>query len=57
VEEEHDDADWGDPELTPSVALVELAPTTFADELDPTFSTTWGSLKPAHTEARGVGCC
>jgi hypothetical protein len=40
VEEEHDDADWGDPEPTPLAAPVEPASTTSADGPDPTSSTT-----------------
>jgi hypothetical protein len=40
VEEEHDDSDWGYPELTPLTALVKPASTTLTDGLDPTSSTT-----------------
>jgi hypothetical protein len=54
VEEEHDDADWGDPELTPPTAPVKPASTTLADGLDPTPSTTWGPLEPAPAETGGV---
>jgi hypothetical protein len=31
MEEEHGDAEWGDPETTPLAALVEPASTTLAD--------------------------
>jgi hypothetical protein len=31
VEEEHDNVDWGDPELTPPAAPVESASTTLDD--------------------------
>jgi hypothetical protein len=54
VEEEHDDADWGDPEPTPPAAPVEPASTTSADGPDPTSSTTWGLLEPAPAENGGV---
>jgi hypothetical protein len=54
VEEEHDDADWGDPELTPLAAPVNPASTTTADGPNPTSSTTWGSLEPAPAETGGV---
>jgi hypothetical protein len=50
VEEEHDDADWGDPEPTPPAAPVEPASTTLADGLDPTSSTTWCPIEPIPTE-------
>jgi hypothetical protein len=39
VEEEHDDADWVAPEMTPPAAPVEPASTTTADRPDPTSST------------------
>jgi hypothetical protein len=34
VQEEYDDADWGDPELTPPTSLLEPASTTLADGPD-----------------------
>jgi hypothetical protein len=40
VEEEHNEADWGDPEPTPLVAPVEPASTTPTDGPDPSSSTT-----------------
>jgi hypothetical protein len=54
VEEEHDVADWGDPEPTLSATPVEPASTTTADEPEPTSSTTWGPLEPAPGEDGGV---
>ena len=42
VEEEQEDADWGDPELTPPAAPLEPTTTTLAHGLDPSSSTTWG---------------
>jgi hypothetical protein len=54
MEEEHDDADWGDPESTPPAAPVDLASTTSDDGPDPTSSTTWGPLEPAPAETGGV---
>jgi hypothetical protein len=45
VEEEHDDANWGDPESTLLAVLVKLASTTSPDGPDPTSSTTWGPLE------------
>ena len=54
VEEEHDDADWGDPEPTPPAAPVEPASTTSADGPDPNSSTTWGPLDSAPAETGGA---
>jgi hypothetical protein len=54
VEEEHDDADWGDLEPTPPAAPVEPASSTSADGPDPTSSTTWGPLELAPAETGGV---
>jgi hypothetical protein len=54
VKEEHDDADWGDTELTPPTSPVESASTTSANEPNPTTSTTWGLLELAPTKTRGV---
>jgi hypothetical protein len=34
MEEEHDDTDWGDPELSPPAAPVKPASTTSVDGLD-----------------------
>jgi hypothetical protein len=53
VEEEHDNADWGDPKSTPPT-LVEPASITSADKTDPTSSSTWGLLELASTEIGGV---
>ena len=56
VEEEQEDADWGDPEPTPPAAPLEPATTTSAHGPDPSTSTTWGPSKqlpqptPAATE-------
>jgi hypothetical protein len=54
VEEDHDNADWGDPEPTPLATLVEPASTTLADRPDPTSSTTWGPLEPVLAKTGGV---
>ena len=53
VEEEQDDANWGDPEPTPPAAPVELASTTSTDGLDPTSSITWGLLETMPFALRG----
>ena len=42
VEEEQEDADWGDPEPTPLAAPLEPTMTTLAHGPDPSTSTTWG---------------
>ena len=42
VEEEQEDADWGDPELTPPAAPLEPTTSTSAHGPDPSSSTTWG---------------
>ena len=42
VEEEQEDADWGDPELTPLATPLEPATSTSAHSPDPSSSTTWG---------------
>jgi hypothetical protein len=54
VEEEHDDTNWVALKPTPQVAPVEPASTTTVDGPDPTPSTTWGPLEPAHAETGGV---
>jgi hypothetical protein len=53
VEEDHDAADWGDPESTPPAALVEPASTTSADGPDPTSSITWVPLETVSFAPRG----
>ena len=47
VEEEQDDADWGDPEPTPPAAPVDPATTTSVDGPTATSSTTWGPYDQA----------
>jgi hypothetical protein len=47
VEEEQEDADWGDLEPTPSVATIDLALTTSAHSPDPSTSTTWWTMRAA----------
>ena len=42
MEEEQEDADWGDPEPTPPAAPLEPAMSTSAHGPDPSSSTTWG---------------
>ena len=42
VEEEQEDANWGDPEPTPPAAPLEPATSTLAHGHDPSSSTTWG---------------
>ena len=42
VEEEQEDADWGDPELTPPAAPLKPTMSTSAHGPDPSSSTTWG---------------
>ena len=42
VEEEQEDADWGDPELTPLASPLEPTTSTSAHNPDPSSSTTWG---------------
>jgi hypothetical protein len=54
VEEEHDDADWGDPKPTLLAAPVEPTSTTLAYGPDPTTSTTWGLLELAPAETGGI---
>jgi hypothetical protein len=46
VEENKEDADWGDVEPTFSTAPVESATTTSAHGLDPSSSTNWGLHEP-----------
>jgi hypothetical protein len=46
VEENEEDADWGDIEPTSSATLVESAMTTSAHGPDPSSSTTWGPCEP-----------
>jgi hypothetical protein len=46
VEENEEDADWGDAKLTSSAALVEYAMTTLAHGHDTSSSTTWGPQEP-----------
>jgi hypothetical protein len=50
VEEEHDNADWGDVESSPLGGPVKPASTTSTTGPDITFSTTWGPVKPEPTE-------
>ncbi|CAD6232429.1 unnamed protein product [Miscanthus lutarioriparius] len=45
VEEEQEDADWGDPELTPPAAPLKPMTFTSARGPDPSFSTTWGPIE------------
>ncbi|KAM0870000.1 hypothetical protein ACQ4PT_040317 [Festuca glaucescens] len=45
MEEEQEDADWGDSEPTPPAAPLEPATTTSAHGLDPSTSTTWGPFE------------
>jgi len=45
VEEEQEDADWGDPKPTPPTAPLEPTTSTLAHSLDPYSSTTWGPFK------------
>jgi hypothetical protein len=45
MEEEQEDADRGDPELTPSAAPLEPATSTSAHSPDPSSFTTWGPCK------------
>jgi hypothetical protein len=42
VEEEQEDADWGDTDLTPLAAPLEPTTSTSAHGPDPSSSTTWG---------------
>ena len=42
MEEEQEDADWGDPELTPPAVPLEPTTSTSAQGPDPSSSTTWG---------------
>ena len=46
VEENEEDADWGDAEPTSSAAPVESATTTSSHGPDPSSSTIWGPHKP-----------
>jgi hypothetical protein len=46
VEENEEDADWGDAEPTSSAALVKSMTTTSAHGLNPSSSTTWGLHDP-----------
>ena len=43
--EEQEDADWGDPELTPPAAPLEPSTTTLAHGPDPSTSTSWGPFE------------
>ena len=47
VEEEQEDTNWGDLELTPPIALIDLASTTSAHNPNPSTSTTWGPVQAA----------
>ena len=42
VDDDAEDADWGDPEPIPLVAPLASSTTTLADGPDPSSSTTWG---------------
>ena len=42
LEEEQEDADWGDPKPTPSATPLEPMTSTLAHDLDPSSSTNWG---------------
>jgi hypothetical protein len=42
VEEEQEDADWGDLEPTPLIAPLKPTTSTLANSPDPSSSTTWG---------------
>jgi hypothetical protein len=60
VEEEHDDANWGDLKPTPPTAPVEPASKTLDDGPNMSTSMTWGlleleSTKPTGAEATGEG--
>lgn len=61
VEEEQDDADWGDPEPTPPAAPLDPATTTTVRGPDPSSSTSWGpndqfpSLAPEGAPATAEG--
>jgi hypothetical protein len=46
VEENEEDADWGDVELISSAIPVESTTTTSAHGPDPSSSTTWGPHEP-----------
>jgi hypothetical protein len=54
MEDEHEDADWGDFEPTPPTAPVESASTTSDDGLDITSSTTRGLVEPEPIAPGGV---
>ena len=45
VEEEQEDADWGDPKPTPPTAPLEPTTSTLAHGPNPSSSTTWGPCK------------
>ena len=45
VVEEQEDADWGDPELTPPAAPLKPKTSTSAHGPNPSFSTTWGPIE------------
>jgi hypothetical protein len=46
VEENEEDANWGDVEPTSSATPIESAMTTLAHDPDPSSSTTWGPYEP-----------
>ena len=45
VEKEQEDADWGDPELTPLASPLEPTTSSSTHGLDPSSSTTWGPFE------------
>ena len=45
VEEEEEDADWGDPEPIPPAAPLEPTTSTLAHSPNPSSSTTWGPFE------------
>jgi hypothetical protein len=46
VDEDQDDVNWGDPESSPTVVLVESATATSNNGPNVTPFTTWGLLEP-----------
>jgi hypothetical protein len=54
LEEEHDNADWSDPEPTPLAAPFKPVSTNLDDGPNISTSTTWGPLEPEGAEPGGV---